>query len=69
MPMTGVIKRVLTPEVRLSQSPLLDWKSHHLLKIFGKYLVFSSVFNNREFTLPKGYQHQSMELKWTGITN
>ena len=31
--------------------------------------VLPSAIKRMEFTLPKGYQNQSMEVKWTGITN
>ena len=45
------------------------WGRHTLLKICGKFLVFPSVIKMRQFTLKKSYQHQSIEVKWTGITN
>ena len=31
--------------------------------------VFLSAIKRMEFILPKGYQHRSMEVKSTGITN
>ena len=68
MPTTGIIKGSSHTEVKLSQTPLLA-KSEYLLKICDKFVVFPSVINWREFTLPKFDQHQSMDVKWTGITN
>ena len=35
----------------------------------GKFLVFPSVIKWRKFTLAMSYQDESMEVKWTGVTN
>ena len=55
------------PKIRQSQTPLLEKKVP--VNICGKFLVFPSVIKRRAFSLPKGYQHESMEVKLIGVTN
>ena len=63
MPMAGVISGVVTHKDKMKSNPLGREKSQDLIKMCGKFLVFPSVINKREFSLPKYYQHQSVELK------
>ena len=62
MPMTGIIRGVVTRKDMTKSKPLARLKSQDLLKTCGQSLVFPSVIK-RKFTLPKWYQHQSMEVK------
>ena len=68
MPMTGVISGTVTPKDKTKSNPLARVKVRMFSKC-GKFLVFSSVIKRRKFTLQMSYQHQSMEVNWTGVTN
>ena len=59
-PMSGVISGVFIPKDKTKSQPLTTEKVT-IIKV-TKFLVFPSVIK-REFSLPKGYQHQSMEVK------
>ena len=61
MSMTGIISGVVTRKDMTKSKPLARLKSQDL-KTCGQFLVFPSVIK-RKFTLPKWYQHQSMEVK------
>ena len=60
--MTGVISGVITLKDKTNSNPLARQKVR-ISKFVGKFLVFPSVIMAREFSLPKGYQHQSMKVK------
>ena len=68
MPMTGVISGTVTPKDKTKSNPLASVKVRMFSKC-GKFLVFSSVIKRGKFTLQMSYQHQSMEVNWTGVTN
>ena len=68
MPITGVISGTVTPKDKTKSNPLARVKVRMFSKC-GKFLVFSSVIKRRKFTLQTSYQHQSMEVNWTGVTN
>ena len=49
------------PEIRQSQIALPE-KKLWFYQIFGKFVIFPNVIKKAEFSLPKDYQHQSMEV-------
>ena len=61
--MTEIISGIVTPKYKTKSN------SFARQKVSVKFLVFPSVINRRKFSLPKGYQHYGMEVKWTGRTN
>ena len=63
MPMTEVIRVVVTLKDKNKSGPLARQKNHDLVKICATFLVLVSVFMRREFSLAKGCQHQCMEVK------
>ena len=58
MPMTGVTSGAVIPKDKTKSNTLPRQKVRILSESF-----FPSAIKWKEFSLPKGYQHQSMEVK------